>query len=304
MERESKLKIFKRACNDNSRARALLNAAALRVSHTASQHMQASWDAHGRTENERRNMAGSVRSSSSAAGHDTRSPDGGDGSWHRPDSSRPTDIEALMIRQPQQLLRLDLSSCGLSSLAQFRAGLAALRRLRHLDISKNAITSLRPVRALPSLESIICSSNSLKVLDGLDECPQLTRITAADNMIASLGDLRALLRLRTLGLRGNQLSSVAALPHHLPTGLHELDLANNELGNLSDLRYVSSLMELRRLDLRANPLASMAHMQVFCVHAAGMPLVGSFAAPLPKQFHIPCAGRQAACLSSPQCSWF
>lgn len=222
--------------------------------------MQASWDTHGGTENEHRNMAISARS---AAGQvSTKSPDGSD-RWDRPHSSRPTDIEELMTRQPQQLLRLDLSSCGLSSLAQFRAGMAGLRRLRHLDISKNTITSLRPVRAFPSLESINCSSNSLKVLDGLDDCPQLSRITASDNMIASLGDLRALSRLRTLGLRGNQLSSVAALPHHLPSGLHELDLANNELGNLSDLRYVSSLMELRRLDLRANPLASMAHMQVF-----------------------------------------
>ncbi len=58
------------------------------------------------------------------------------------------------------------------------------------------------------------------------------------------------------------LTSVAALPHHLPSALHSLDVSNNELGNLSDLRYLSSLMELRRLDLRANPLTSMSHMQV------------------------------------------
>jgi len=214
------------------------------------------------------------------AGRDPKSPDER-GGWDRPDSSRPADIEALITLQPQ-MLRLDLSSTNLSSLAQYRAGMAALRRLRHLDISKNAITSLRPVRALPSLETINCSSNSLKVLDGLEECPQLAHVTAADNIITSLGDLRALLRLRILGLRGNQLSSVAALPHNLPTGLHSLDLANNELSNLSDLRYVSSLMELRRLDLRANPLASMAHMQVCSQELSASDF------PAPRICRVPC----------------
>ncbi len=103
------------------------------------------------------------------------------------------------------------------------------------------------------------------MLDGLEDCPQLCGIIAADNQIATVGDLRTLSSLRSLDLRGNALTSIAALPHHLPAALSSLDVANNELSNLSDLRYVSSLMELRRLDLRANPLTSMALMQVFDV---------------------------------------
>ena len=169
------------------------------------------------------------------------------------------------------MVYLDLSSCSLASLSHYRAAISLLRKLRQIDISQNSITSLRFIRGLPSLETINCSNNNLQVLDGLEDCPQLSGIIAADNQIATVGDLRTLSSLRSLDLRGNALTSIAALPHHLPAALSSLDVANNELGNLSDLRYVSSLMELRRLDLRANPLTSMALMQVFdgllfCVH--------------------------------------
>ena len=182
-------------------------------------------------------------------------------SWDRPASARSSDIEGLLTRQGSQIAQLDLSACSLTSLAHYRSAMASLQRLRHLDISQNLITTLRPVRDLPALETINCSNNNIKLLDGLADCPQISSIIAADNMIAGLGDLCALSKLRTLGLRGNALTSVAVLPHHLPAGLHSLDVANNELGNLSELRYVSSLMDLRNLDVRANPLTSMAHMK-------------------------------------------
>ena len=172
------------------------------------------------------------------------------------------DVEALLSRAAAaQAPSLDLSACNLASLAEHRARLDQLRALRHLDVSRNQISSLRPIRGLPALETVKCSGNLLKVLDGLEDCPALAAITAADNIITALADLRAHTKLRTLNLRGNALVSIAALPHHLPAALHTLDVANNDLGNLSDLRYASSLMELRRLDLRANPFTSMAHMQ-------------------------------------------
>ena len=57
-----------------------------------------------------------------------------------------------------------------------------------------------------ALETLNCSNNNLKVLDGLEECPELSSITAADNMIAVLGDLRSLGKLQALILK-NPLSS-------------------------------------------------------------------------------------------------
>ena len=57
-----------------------------------------------------------------------------------------------------------------------------------------------------ALETLNCSNNNLKVLDGLEECPELSSITATDNMIAALGDLRSLGKLQALILK-NPLSS-------------------------------------------------------------------------------------------------
>jgi Leucine-rich repeat (LRR) protein len=57
-----------------------------------------------------------------------------------------------------------------------------------------------------ALETLNCSNNNLKVLDGLEECPELSSITATDNMIAALGDLRSLGKLQAFILK-NPLSS-------------------------------------------------------------------------------------------------
>ena len=77
-------------------------------------------------------------------------PQAGTRHWSRPASARSSDIEALLARAgaSQQIVQLDLCSCCLSSLSHYR--LAHLRLLRHLDISQNLLTSLRPVRALPA----------------------------------------------------------------------------------------------------------------------------------------------------------
>ena len=138
---------------------------------------------------------------------------------------------------------------------------------QHPDASSNSAAPL-PLAEYSSLHTCDDERHASTIERSLSHWPhrlgaaELTAaITAADNMIAALADLRAHTKLRTLNLRGNALVSIAALPHHLPAALHTLDVANNDLGNLSDLRYASSLMELRRLDLRANPFTSMAHMQ-------------------------------------------
>jgi len=70
--------------------------------------------------------------------------------WSRPASARSSDIEALLARAgaSHQIVQLDLCSCCLSSLSHYR--LSHLHLLRHLDISQNLLTSLRPVRALPA----------------------------------------------------------------------------------------------------------------------------------------------------------
>eukprot|EP00960_Hanusia_phi_P047411 758392-Hanusia_phi.AAC.1 len=176
--------------------------------------------------------------------------------------SRPSDVELVLNRQGSaQMTSLDLSDYSINSLASFQTSISSLRRLKQIDISKNSISSLKYIRSLPMLETVICSNNAMTTLVGLEECPMVQTIDASDNAITVIGDLRHLCRLKNLDIHGNSMSSISSLPHNLPGSLSTLNISNNELGSLSDLRYVSSLMELRRLDLRANPITSAIYMK-------------------------------------------
>ncbi|EKX45229.1 hypothetical protein GUITHDRAFT_108869 [Guillardia theta CCMP2712] len=177
-------------------------------------------------------------------------------------SSRPSEVELVLNRPGSaQMTSLDLSDYNITSLAAFQVSISSLRRLKQIDISKNSISSLKYIRSLPILETVICSNNAMTTLVGLEECPMVQTVDASDNAITVIGDLRHLSRLKNLDIHGNSMSSISSLPHNLPGSLSTLNISNNELGSLSDLRYVSSLMELRRLDLRANPITSAIYMK-------------------------------------------
>ncbi len=131
--------------------------------------------------------------------------------------TRVQDIEQLLQKPgATQMTHLDISSCNISSLSPFIVSLSAMRRLKHLDVSRNGIVTLKALRNMPTLESINCSHNAMSLLTGFEECPNLALIEAADNQISSIGDLKHLRRLKTLDLVGNQLASIASLPHNLP----------------------------------------------------------------------------------------
>jgi Leucine-rich repeat (LRR) protein len=56
---------------------------------------------------------------------------------------------------------LDLSGSALSSLTTVLSGLPSLRSFKRLDLSRNELTSLRPLCGLPVLEHLNVSSNRL-----------------------------------------------------------------------------------------------------------------------------------------------
>lgn len=200
-----------------------------------------------------------------------------------------TESEAesiLGIRGAAEADDIDLSGRGSESIAFLVPALQSLRYLKHLDISQNAISTLKKLRGLPLLESLNCASNAIAILGGFEDCPRLASIDASNNSICALGDLRRLARLKSLQLGGNAFTTCSSLPNNLPSALSTLDLSHNQLPALSDLRYISSLMELRSLDLRANPFASASHLQA-CPPRPPQRAVDPFAARIAPSFLTP-----------------
>lgn len=67
----------------------------------------------------------------------------------------------------------------------------AVQHLQHLDLSKNAITCIRPLAALERLEVLLVSQNRLTSLDGVATLKRLNRLDAGHNDICTLEDVCA-----------------------------------------------------------------------------------------------------------------
>ena len=96
----------------------------------------------------------------------------------------------------------------------------------------------------------------MSLLEGMSDCPRLATIDASFNSITAVGDLKGLTSLKAINISNNMLASLSALPRSLPACVEVLSLANCELGSLTDLRYLSSMIAMRRLDLHSNPFCS------------------------------------------------
>ena len=143
------------------------------------------------------------------------------------------------------LLRLNLSRSSITSLDELglspsieSVSVSCLRYVRHLDISRNLLTSLSPanLRHFPGLQSLDLSYN------------QLVRLEEGTFDMAS--------NLATLDLSNNELVNLApSLFSHLPL-LSTLLLANNSLPSLPSSLLNAQGSQLVKLDLSGNRLTS------------------------------------------------
>lgn len=91
----------------------------------------------------------------------------------------------------------------------------------HRFVQHNAIDSLAGLRALRNLVTINISNNCITTLQGLEHCPLLTTLHAANNQLAStqaLTPLHACPQLTTLDLQANKVLLLFIInATHLPT---------------------------------------------------------------------------------------
>ncbi|KAJ1483093.1 hypothetical protein T484DRAFT_1801652 [Baffinella frigidus] len=74
------------------------------------------------------------------------------------------DAEAMIgIRGAADAEELDLSNRNTESIAAVVTALQSLRYLKHLDLSRNALSTLKKLRGLPLLETLNCASNTIAV---------------------------------------------------------------------------------------------------------------------------------------------
>ncbi|KAA8544295.1 hypothetical protein F0562_022307 [Nyssa sinensis] len=188
----------------------------------------------------------------------------------------------------KNLERLDLSFNNLSSLE----GLKSCVNLKWLSVVQNKLQSLKgiegltkltlrsmdEIRSLGSLRALILNDNEIVLIPRLDLLKELNTLVLSRNPIREIGySLVKVKSITKLSLSNCQLQSIDSslkvcielkelrLAHNdiktLPAELarnskvQNLDLGNNLITNWSDLKVLSSLVNLKNLNLQGNPIA-------------------------------------------------
>ncbi|XP_043714365.1 protein phosphatase 1 regulatory subunit SDS22 isoform X2 [Telopea speciosissima] len=164
----------------------------------------------------------------------------------------------------KSLERLDLGFNNLSSLE----GLRSCVNLKWLSVLQNKLQSLKGIEGLSKLMVLNAGKNKLKAMDEVRSLISLRALILNDNDIASICKLDGLKDLNTLVLSrnpiceiGNSLVNLKSITKTLPAAMahnikiRNLDLGNNSIISWSDLQVLSSLSNLKNLNLQGNPVA-------------------------------------------------
>ena len=178
------------------------------------------------------------------------------------DFSNQNLVEFPLLSQASSVVRLNLSNNTIKSFPK----IDEYRFLRSLDISSNRISDLSILSSLTSLHVLDCSYNQLTSLSFTSNLLNLEILKASHNKVAKI-TAKFPQNLLSIDLSYNNITSLEFLQSHCPTGIERIDLSNNKLDSLLNLKYISVFQNLRVLNvgfldkfLNLNILSFVKHM--------------------------------------------
>ncbi|KAI3984913.1 hypothetical protein MKX01_004681 [Papaver californicum] len=204
-----------------------------------------------------------------------------------------TDVSCLS--EFENLEKLDLAFNSLSSLEGLSScinlkwlsvvqnkleslkGIERLSKLQVLNAGKNKLKSMTEVSHLISVRALILNDNEIstickldqkelntlvlsrnpirKVGDSLVKAKAITKLSLSNCQLENIGSsFKSLAELKEVRLAHNEITIVPS-ELALNTRLQNLDLGNNSISNWSALKALSSLHNLKNLNLQGNPIA-------------------------------------------------
>ncbi|CAI9781418.1 unnamed protein product [Fraxinus pennsylvanica] len=162
-------------------------------------------------------------------------------------------------------------------------GIEELSKLSVLNAGKNKLKSIDGVKSLVSLRALILNDNDISSVCKLDQLKELNTLVLSRNPIRTLGEsvvklksitklslsncqlqtigssLKYCAELKELRLAHNEITTVPGEFVHL-VKLQNLDLGNNFITKRSDLKVLSSLVNLKNLNLQGNPVSEQENL--------------------------------------------
>ncbi|GMF27057.1 unnamed protein product [Phytophthora lilii] len=156
--------------------------------------------------------------------------------------------------------QIDLTGRGIETIVS----LDGMQQATKLDLSRNKLTKLTQLKSVPRVTMLKLTDNKLNG-DGLAEIQHLKKLVilnAAENQVTRIPFevLRNVRTLKALVLNNNSISALDWMPK-LPVScsvicfnLKVLELSHNQIDDWSGLEALSSLENLRQLNLIGNPI--------------------------------------------------
>ncbi|XP_063096591.1 leucine-rich repeat and guanylate kinase domain-containing protein isoform X3 [Cavia porcellus] len=178
------------------------------------------------------------------------------------------------------LLELNASQNKLTTFFNFKPP----KNLKKVDFSYNQISEMSDLSAYRALTQLILDNNEIEEISGLEMCHSLIHLSLANNKITTIKGLNMLpikilclsnnqiqkvigledLKvLQNLDLSHNQISSLQGLEHH--NLLEEINLEDNKIAELDEIKYIENLPILRILNLRRNPIQEKSEYWLFVI---------------------------------------
>ncbi|KAM4782541.1 leucine-rich repeat and guanylate kinase domain-containing protein isoform 2-T2 [Cyanocitta cristata] len=167
------------------------------------------------------------------------------------------------------LMELNASKNELTTYFNFKPP----KNLREVDFSHNRIPKMQDLAAYHSLTKLLLDYNEIEEIQGLEKCHSLTqlglshnRLTAirglenlpirilnlSFNQIEKVTGLKSLKTLQKVDLSCNKINSLQGLEEH--DLLEVINLEDNQVAELSELKWIGDLPLLSVLNLLKNPL--------------------------------------------------
>lgn len=124
-------------------------------------------------------------------------------------------------------------------------GLQHCKALMKIDLEKNEIADLAPIRELKLLQSVDLASNKIQSLEPLTGLTAIQYLHIANNGIEDIGPLRGLIKLQSLYAAGNKIKKLEPL-----FGLKKLWALDVSGSPIEDLNGIADLRGLQTINLK------------------------------------------------------
>ncbi|XP_039271760.2 uncharacterized protein LOC120346156 [Styela clava] len=126
--------------------------------------------------------------------------------------------------------------------------------IQTLNLDHNHITCIKGLEKCKSLQTLCLAYNRIENISGLDNL-KISFLSLGHNSILEISGIETLKRLQAIDLSGNRIASLSGLENH--DLLSDIDLEDNQIGNIDEIEHITKLELLRKLNLMRNPIGTL-----------------------------------------------